>query len=201
MFNRRALLASVVLLSAAGSCRTLAVPAPWAIESDPAAVIRAIYRCAVRGAGPSWIDAADRPKDLSRSLVALWAKTDAARPRDDELGPVDFDLVADTNGLTLTTFSVAVEQRDARAARVAVTLGYKEQAGRKTPTVLHYAMLREDGGWKINDIVAADWSARGLLASYLSRVPRNPDDPVRILQPIVDVQVRFRLPSPGRGGG
>ena len=38
---------------------------------DPLTVIQAIYRLAVKGKGPSWIEKEDRPKDLSNSLVAL----------------------------------------------------------------------------------------------------------------------------------
>lgn len=133
---------------------------------DPVAVIAAIYRAAVRGAGPSWIEKSERARDLSRSLVALWAETDRKRVAGDE-GPIDFDLVADTNGLTLTGFSLAVEKQDDKTATVAATLAYKEGNPRPQPSIVRYDLVRENGQWKIDEIRGAHWSARAMLKLFL----------------------------------
>jgi hypothetical protein len=132
---------------------------------DPLAILTEIYRDAVKGKGPSWIEAADRPKYLSKSLVALWAKTDKKLVAGDE-GPVDFDLVADTNGLTLTGFSLKSEKQDDRTATVAATLAYKE-GPRPEPTIVRYDLVREGGQWKIDEIRGGGWSARDMLTRFL----------------------------------
>jgi hypothetical protein len=158
--GRRAFLASGVGLILSGSVAFAAG------ARDPLATIQAIYRLAVRGKGPSWIDKGDRPRDLSTSLVALWAKTDLKLVAGDE-GPVDFDLVADTNGLTLTGFSAKTEKQTADAATVAVTLAYKEKNPRPEPLVVRYDLVREGGQWKIDEIRSSNWSARGMLNDFL----------------------------------
>jgi hypothetical protein len=160
IFSRRALLASGIGL-------TLCSHATFAAGGrDPLAIIQAIYRLAVKGNGPSWIEKADRPKDLSASLVALWAKTDLKMVAGDE-GPVDFDLVADTNGLTLTGFSAKTEKQTADAATVAVTLVYKEKNPRPEPSVVRYDLVRESGQWKIDEIRSRNWSVRDMLNDFL----------------------------------
>ena len=133
---------------------------------DPLTVIQAIYRLAVKGKGPSWIEKEDRPKDLSNSLVALWAKTDSKRVAGDE-GPVDFDLVADTNGLTLTGFSAKTEKQTPDAATITVTLAYKEKNPRPESSLVRYDLVREGGQWKIDEIRGSNWSARDMLNGFL----------------------------------
>jgi hypothetical protein len=134
---------------------------------DPTAVISAIYRAAVRGAGPSWIGKGERARDLSKSLVALWARTDKKVAPGDE-GPIDFDLVADTNGLTLSGFSLKSEMQDDKSATVAVTLTYKEGNQGARPPVVRYDLVREDGRWKIDEIRSSQWSARAMLTQFLA---------------------------------
>jgi hypothetical protein len=160
IFGRRALFASGIGLA-------LWTPATFAAGGrDPLATIQAIYRLAVKGEGPSWIEKACRPRDLSASLVALWAKTDLKLVAGDE-GPVDFDLVADTNGLTLTGFSAKTEKQTADAATVAVTLAYKERNPRPEPSVVRYDLVRESGQWKIDEIRSSNWSVRDMLNGFL----------------------------------
>jgi hypothetical protein len=158
--SRRALLAAGAgLLASSRFC--LAAGA-----RDPLAIIQAIYRLAVKGNGPSWIEKADRPKYLSKSLVALWAKTDSRLVAGDE-GPVDFDLVADTNGLTLTGFSAKGEKLTADAATIAVALAYKEKNPRPEPSVVRYDLVREGDQWKIDEIRSSNWSLRDMLNGFL----------------------------------
>lgn len=137
-----------------------------ASSHDPIAVLRAIYRRAVKGNGPNWSEKADRPKDLSKSLIALWAKTDAKLVAGD-VGPVDFDVIADTNGLTLTGFSLASEKQDDKTATIAATLVYNERNPRPEPSVVRYDLVREDGRWRIDEIRGGDWSVRKMLARFL----------------------------------
>jgi hypothetical protein len=159
-FSRRAFLASGMVLFT-GRAVSFA-----ASSDDPVAVIRAIYRRAVKGDGPNWSEKADRPKDLSKSLIALWAKTDAKLVAGD-VGPVDFDVIADTNGLTLTGFSLASEKQDGETATIAATLVYKEGNPRPEPSVVRYDLVREGGRWRIDEIRGGHWSVRKMLARFL----------------------------------
>ena len=160
-FNRRGFVAACVA-TVLGHGATAAAKAP-----DPVAFITAIYRAAVKGEGPSWIEKSERPRYLSKSLVALWAKADRKSAGDGAV--IDFDLVTSTNGLTLTGFSLAAEKRDEKAATIAVTLVYKEGNPEPKPTMVRYDLVREDGQWKIDEIRGGGWSARDMLTLSLKR--------------------------------
>lgn len=139
---------------------------------DPMALITALYTAAVKGGGPTWIEADERPAYLSKKLMDLWAKADAARPADDELGPIDFDVVADTNGLTLGSFKARLIEQDPASAAVDVTLGYSDAAEDQAPGNLRYNLVHEPEGWKIDDIRSANWDLRELLQMYLEPPPQ-----------------------------
>ena len=135
--------------------------------ADPAQFIESIYREAVAGTEPNWMEPAPQRLYLSKSLNALWRKTDPRIVPGDE-GPIDFDMIADTNGLSLKGFSLAVERRTASTATIAVTLAYDEEKPRPKPSVVRYDLIREGGSWKIDNIRGRDWSARHMLARFLS---------------------------------
>jgi hypothetical protein len=160
-FNRRGLLA-ISMSALLGRGAAAAANAP-----DPIAFITAIYRAAVKGEGPSWIDKGERPRYLSKSLIALWAKTDKKSAGDGAV--IDFDLVSSTNGLTLTGFSLAVEKQDERSATIAATLVYKEGNPEPKPTMVRYDLVREGGQWKIDEIRGGRWSARDMLTLSLKQ--------------------------------
>jgi hypothetical protein len=154
-------------LLAAGLASLFASGAATAANArDPLATMRAIYQDAVKGQMPSWIDKGLRAQYLSRSLVALWAKTDKRIVPGDE-GPIDFDIVTDTNGLELSDFSLAVEKQDAKTATIAVTLIYKEGDASPKPKVQRYNLVLEGGQWKIDEIRGDKWSVRDLLTNFL----------------------------------
>jgi hypothetical protein len=158
-WNRRRFLAtgSIALLSCGAAA---AANAP-----DPLATMTAIYQDAVKGRMPSWIDKGERAQYLSKSLVALWAKTDKRIVPGDE-GPIDFDIVTDTNGFELTGYSLSVEKQDSKTATIAATLAYKEgDTGPKK--ILRYNLVLEGGRWKIDEISGDKWSVRTLLTNFL----------------------------------
>ncbi len=138
---------------------------------DPAAIISAIYQQAIKSDYPTWLEPANRPKYLSQSLLALWAKADAKiGPDGKPLGPpdFDFDLTTDTNGLTLERFKVKLESQTADAASIAVTLGYRKPYVRpEGPSIVTYDFIREDGLWRVDNIHTAKWSVRDLLSQWL----------------------------------
>ena len=160
-FNRRRFLAAG-MATLLGRGAAAAANAP-----DPVAFITAIYRAAVKGKGPSWIDKGERPRYLSKSLIVLWAKTDKKSAGDGAV--IDFDLVTSTNGLALTGFSLAVEKQDEKSATIAVTLVYKEGNPEPKPTMVRYDLVREGGQWKVDDIRGGRWSARDMLTLSLKQ--------------------------------
>lgn len=120
---------------------------------EPVAIISAIYRQAIKEAGSSWLEPEERRKYLSKSLLALWAKADAKKPPDGDAGPIDFDLTADTNGLTLESFAARLQNQTADTQTVAVELIYQKPYVRSDgPSVVTYDFLHETGGWKIDNI-------------------------------------------------
>ena len=142
---------------------------------DPLAFITLIYQRAVKEGGGSfvWSEAKDRPRFMTKSLVALFAKTDAATPQGDE-GPADFDVITDTNGFTIGSFKAAPEKREATKSVIAVTLGYKEkEAKRERPHILRYDLVLEDGHWRIDDIRAKDWTLRKILEQFLTEQKKS----------------------------
>jgi len=147
-----------------------------AAASDPVAIATAIYQKAAAGKGESggqflWLDPKVRPRTFSRSLVALWAKAEAATPEGD-IGPVDFDPVTNSQDPGLKSFSVVSEKQTAAAATVAVTLTETIAARRvATDRTVRYDFVLEEGRWKIDDIRStADghpWSLRKLLSESI----------------------------------
>jgi hypothetical protein len=160
-FSRRSLFSCLAAMLLAGG-PSFAAPA-----RDPVAILTAIYRRAVKGDGPNWSEQAERVKDLSKSLIALWARTDP-KLMPGELGPVDIDIIGATNGLTLAGFSIKAEKQDDKTATVAVTLAYRESGQRPNPTVIRYGFVREDGQWKIDEFRGGGWSLREMLMRFLA---------------------------------
>src|ERR1700716_4574694 len=123
MMTRRALvLTGATGLAATVSCPVLAAPPS---PNDPLAIINAIYARAAKGRGDGGgafiIESnAVKAKYLSKSLVELWAKADAHTPKGD-VGPVDFDPVANSQEPDIKSFAVTSEKSDAATAVIAVT--------------------------------------------------------------------------------
>lgn len=130
-------------------------------------LINALYTAEVKGEAPSFIEADGRLDYLSKALMDLWAKADAARPADDELGPIDFDIVSDTNGLTLGSFSANLIEKKPGSAAVAVTLDYADAAEGEPQGHPRYDLVHDPDGWKIDDIRSDNWDLRELLQAYL----------------------------------
>ncbi len=160
------------LLASTVSRPALAAPPPI----DPATIVNAIYARAAKGKGDgggAFIieNKAAKVKYLSKALVALWAKADAHTPKGD-VGPVDFDPVTNSQEPDVKSFYVVAEKLEADKAVVAVTM-----AGRGTPrtkpadNTVRYHFVRDDGQWKIDDILGTSdgepWSIRDMLADSL----------------------------------
>src|SRR5882724_10416616 len=125
MITRRTLVLtglSCWLVGAAIGHAQAAQPSP----ADPVAIINAIYARAAKGKGKgggAFIieNKAAKAKYLSKSLVELWAQADAHTPKDD-VGPIDFDPVTNSQEPDVKSFKVAPEKLDADRAIIAVTI-------------------------------------------------------------------------------
>ncbi|MDR3373026.1 MAG: hypothetical protein P4L98_04785 [Ancalomicrobiaceae bacterium] len=135
---------------------------------EPRSIIEAVYDDAVHGETLDWLGAGQRRKYLSKSLSALWAKSDAKKPPYGDSGPIDFDITADTNGAELRTFVITVPKQTANRASVSVQLGYSVPSPEGQHVVI-YDFRRENGRWKVDEIRTKIWSVRTLLSNWLNQ--------------------------------
>ena len=147
-----------------------------AAPSDPAGFVASIY---AYGREPAvwdqWLDGARRGEWFSRAVTALWAECDAdARKTHDELGPLDFDVATNSQGLTVKGFTVKTLSRDASHASVVAKLT-PDNWGRKSEreNEIRYDLVWERGRWAIDDVHSViepkPWSLRALLTQYLAQ--------------------------------
>jgi hypothetical protein len=175
--TRRALvLAGATALLAGAISRPGHALADPITPDDPRTIVNAIYTRVAKGKGDGgggFVTAskADRTRNLSRSLVALWLKADAHTPKGD-VGPVDFDPVTNSQEPDVKSFEIKTESFDSQHATIAVTI-IGRNAARKNPAdaVIRYNFVRDPAQWKIDDIRGADdgkpWSLRGMLSDSL----------------------------------
>jgi hypothetical protein len=67
-----------------------------------------------------WLDSRDRQATLSKALMTLWEKANAgAKTRHDEVGPIDWDVTTNSQGMTVKSFTLQTEKKkDATHATV-----------------------------------------------------------------------------------
>jgi Protein of unknown function (DUF3828) len=152
-----------------------APPSPAPSQSDPVAILTAIYTRAAKGKGNSGggfviEDKAAKAKYLSKSLVDLWARADANVQKGD-VGPIDFDPVTNSDEPDVKSFKVAPEKLETDTAVIAVTITSRMARAKPSDDVVRYKFVREDGKWKIDDISSTSdgeaWSIRDILADSL----------------------------------
>lgn len=139
---------------------------------DPAAIVTGIYKKASAGKGESggqflWLKAKDRPRSMSKSLIALWAKADK-HEKPGEMGAIDFDPVTNSQDPRVRFFDVKTEKQDDTTATVAASFGVQRN---EPPLVVRYDFVREGNHWKIDNIRGevekTPWSVREMLAEFL----------------------------------
>jgi len=137
-------------------------------DPQPAEILIGIYKEAVKGATADWLEPKRRGHYLSKSLLALWAKSDAKKPPKGEEGAIDFDLTTDTNALDLKDFVIKTESRSDSAAVLTVKLIYREPYVHEgPPRVMRYEFIREGSLWRIDDFHGLEWSVREILTAWL----------------------------------
>ena len=176
MISRRTfVLSGAALMTAAPFSISCPASAQSVGSNDPLAIVNALYTRASTGKGDSggqfvWLEAKDRPRYLSKSLVALWAKADAHTPKGDE-GPPGFDPVTNSQDPEVKSFTVATEARDSGTAVMAVTIKAASPRPHAADETVRYDFVRDGGHWKIDDIRGTiddkPWSIRALLTDSL----------------------------------
>ena len=169
MLSRRSLIAASLL---AGVTPALAqAPA----QTDPAAILTAIYTRAAKGKGDgggAFIieNKAAKAKYLTKALVALWAKADAHTPKGD-VGPIDFDPVTNSQEPDVKSFKIDAEKMEADKAVIAVTITGHRNDRKPADQIVRYDLVREANSWKIDDIKGSSdgeaWSIRKMLTDAL----------------------------------
>jgi hypothetical protein len=176
MITRRNLVLSGLggLLGAALARADAAQPS----SGDPVAIINAIYTRAAKGKGDGGgtfviENKAAKAKYLSKSLIELWAKADAHTPKDD-VPPIDFDPVTNSQEPDVKSFKVMTEKLEADKAVIAVTITGRLLRFKVSDNTVRYNFVREDGKWKIDDISGTidgeAWSIRNILSESLKEV-------------------------------
>jgi len=170
--SRRAVLAAIVVL-------TFSPPhAEAMVAPQPASIIASIYKGTLRThgmAGALWLDPRDRQATLSKALVALWAKADAAaKKRGDEIGPIDWDVTTNSQGMKVKSFALKTENGDATHVVVVATL-VPDNWLRKSPdeNIIRYHFILESSRWKIDDIRGPNDAETGSLKDLLAKSLRS----------------------------
>jgi Protein of unknown function (DUF3828) len=180
MPTRRTLVFTVLTALLSCSDLSIAYAAPPPV-SDPVGIVSEIYTRVTKGKGDQGggfvtDTKAAKAKYLSKPLIALWAKADAATPKD-EVGAIDFDPVTNSQDPDVKSFTLATEKLDPDKATIAVTLtSHRAERVNAVDQVIRYDFVHEGDKWKIDDIRGAvdgkPWSIRELLTQYLKDVER-----------------------------
>jgi hypothetical protein len=175
MVDRRFMIfaGAIALLGTAASSHALAATSAG---DDPVAIINAIYVRVAKGKGDSggnfmFDTKAAKAKYLSKSLIELWAKSDAKTAKGDA-GPPGFDPITNSQDPDVKSFAVSAEKSEADKATVAVTIKAHGSARKvRADETIRYDFVREAGLWKIDDIKGTvdgkPWSIRQLFVNYL----------------------------------
>jgi hypothetical protein len=146
----------------------------FAESPDPAAIVKSIYgKRDPYGAAESVAMRAKHRRALSKSLAALWKRSDDSTPAEDEPVP-GFDIAANSNAREVSRAEVKVERQDAKRATVAAKL-FSENFVNKHPSddIVRYDFVRENGRWAIDNIRSTidgkEWTIKGLLNEGLKQ--------------------------------
>jgi hypothetical protein len=168
MTTRRSILAGLAYLALSPA----AIAAP---VDTPEAFVSSLYARVTAGDGRSGgADLTPRRKRaqwFTGSLVELWNRAEDKAEKDGDIGPVDFDLLSDSQDPEVRRVDVRGVEEGAGTAKVRVGLfaSKKPKSGQKPSSVLEFTLKRENTAWRIDDVakvMSADpWTLRGLLTA------------------------------------
>jgi hypothetical protein len=163
MVSRRLFIAGLAALP----WTTAAVAAETgAAQAFLAEVYKRIAQTKKRKVNDFWQAPEGRPSAFTAEVVTLWAK--AEKKSEGEIGPIDFDIFANSQDTGPTAPTLLTVDDDGTTAHVRATLRPPKPG--KDPSaddVLVFTLKHEPAGWRIDDIhgsVSGDgWNLRGLL--------------------------------------
>ncbi len=141
------ILAGLVLAALCAAPSTAAPkPAP-----DPSGIVAALYADEQAGRSPL-LEPGERAAKLTAGLAALWAKVEAAVPPGDE-GPIDFDIVTNSQGAEVKSFTLKTDRRDATHAGVAATIDPGDWPRKsRRENVIRCDLTFDSAHWAIDDV-------------------------------------------------
>lgn len=139
----------------------LAQDAPEAVVRDAFEVTRRSLAPNARDVGSPW-DAKHRDRFFSKRMAKLFADDDALAKKEDGVGRLDFDPFIDGQDGDVRDLKLAATPRGADQAEVVATF-----RSFKTPRRLVFAMRRDSGAWRIDDISAAHKGSNWRLSDIL----------------------------------
>jgi hypothetical protein len=101
----------------------------------------------------------------SNALNALFATAEANTPEDD-VGPVDFDVFVNGQDFQVTALAIGEAAPEGDGVTVPVTF---KNFGETQSLIFH--LIREGGGWKINDIESLTAGSTWRLTTLLTPAP------------------------------
>ena len=161
------------LVVVAAALLALAAPALAAAARDPAdprAPVAALYAIEKSGQAPL-ATPAQRAAALTRGLAAMWDKAEARARRGGEAA-IDFDVVTNSQGAEIKSYTLAVTGRAANRATVVAAIDpgdWLRQSAREN--VITFSLLRQAGRWRVDDVSGVAephaWSLHDLLVHAL----------------------------------
>ena len=128
-------------------------------DADPVKLITAIYQTYTIDNTPVV------PDVYSRRLQAL-LDTDAKNTPPGDAGTIDWDVFVDGNNWGLSNLRIALVARSDSAATVQASF---DNFGK--PRKQLFALIREQGKWRIDDISSMRKGARWTMSKILTRAP------------------------------
>ncbi len=168
MLSRRLFVALTLSAAAASG------PA-FAQGPDPATIVKSIYgKRDPYGAAESLTMRAKHRRALSRSLAALWKRSDDSTPAEDEPVP-GFDIASNSQDREIARVEVKVDAQDSKRATVSAKL-FSKGPRIKYPAsddIVRYDFIRENGRWVIDEVRSTihgkEWTLKGLLNEGLKQ--------------------------------
>jgi hypothetical protein len=149
-------------------------PSAFAADGRPDKVVAALYERILKNPDlPGFGVRKSDQKLLSKSLRALWAKTEAKEKRlDDRLGALGFDLVTNSQTGDLKSYDLTITELTAQTAIVMARFNRGDDyAEAERNDTVEYRLVNESG-WKLDDVRGKvddkTWSLRQLLSNYLN---------------------------------
>ena len=131
------------------------VVAAQAAPSDPDRFVTSIYANGREvKVWAEWLDGSRRREWFTHALTTLWANCDArAHKTGDGLGPVDFDVATNSQGMEVKNFTVKTVSQEASHASVVARLAPNNWVRKsERENEIRYDLVWLHGRWKIDGI-------------------------------------------------